>query len=164
MDIEVPINKPLREIVRETPRVVLESPYAGDVQLNRLYARACLLDSLMRGEAPIASHLLHPQVLDDHDENMRRAGMIAGWAWLPALNRDLHNLSDKHVFYLDLGWSTGMKMAREVASQLGLQHTYEERRLDDMRWRQWVESLQEGGLSEVAERAMDRRAVANGKK
>jgi hypothetical protein len=38
--------------------VILESPYAGDVEANVAYARAAVRDSLMRGEAPIASHLL----------------------------------------------------------------------------------------------------------
>ena len=37
--------------------VILESPYAGDVEANVEYARACVRDSLSRGEAPIASHL-----------------------------------------------------------------------------------------------------------
>ena len=45
--------------------VVIETPYSRDVEANTEYARACLLDSLRRGEAPIASHLLHTQVLDD---------------------------------------------------------------------------------------------------
>ena len=48
-------------------RVVLESPYAGDVAGNIAYARRALADSLARGEAPIAAHLLHTQVLDDED-------------------------------------------------------------------------------------------------
>ena len=38
--------------------VIVESPYAGDVEANEEYARQCVRDSLMRGEAPIASHLL----------------------------------------------------------------------------------------------------------
>ena len=33
-----------------TRLVILESPYAGDVPANVAYARACLRDSLMRGE------------------------------------------------------------------------------------------------------------------
>ena len=47
--------------------VILESPFAGDVKRNTAYARAALRDSLLRGEAPIASHLLYTQdgVLDD---------------------------------------------------------------------------------------------------
>jgi len=33
-------------------RVIVESPYAGDVARNVEYARACVRDSLQRGEAP----------------------------------------------------------------------------------------------------------------
>lgn len=40
-------------------RVVLESPYSGDIKGNTKYARMALRDSLARGEAPIASHLLY---------------------------------------------------------------------------------------------------------
>ena len=39
--------------------VILESPYAGrdqaEIHGNVLYARACLRDCLLRGEAPLAS-------------------------------------------------------------------------------------------------------------
>lgn len=41
--------------------VILESPYAGNIEKNVAYARACVRDSLSRGEAPIASHLLYTQ-------------------------------------------------------------------------------------------------------
>lgn len=34
-------------------RVILESPYAGDVEANIAYARRCIADCLRRGEAPI---------------------------------------------------------------------------------------------------------------
>ncbi len=49
-------------------RVILESPYAGDIERNIAYARAAVNDSLIHGEAPIASHLLYTQdgVLDDN--------------------------------------------------------------------------------------------------
>lgn len=46
-------------------RVLIESPYAGDVERNIHYAREAVLDCLKRGEAPYASHLFFPQVLDD---------------------------------------------------------------------------------------------------
>lgn len=39
--------------------VLLESPYAGYVERNLAYARACARDCLLRGEAPFASHLLY---------------------------------------------------------------------------------------------------------
>ena len=64
-------------------RVVIESPYAGDTARNEAYARACMADCLMRGEAPFASHLLYTQdgVLDDGDEAQRKLGMEAGFRW-----------------------------------------------------------------------------------
>lgn len=64
-------------------RVILESPYAGDVGANLAYARAALRDSLMRGETPVASHLLYTQtgVLDDSDPAERELGISAGLAW-----------------------------------------------------------------------------------
>src|SRR4051794_36682614 len=61
--------------------VILESPYAGDVERNTLYARRALKDSLMHVEAPIASHLLYPQVLDDLIPSERQLGIDAGLAW-----------------------------------------------------------------------------------
>lgn len=51
-------------------KVILESPYAGEIDRNIRYARACVRDSLLRGESPIASHLLYTQsgILDDDIE------------------------------------------------------------------------------------------------
>ena len=45
--------------------VIIESPFMGDKDLNIAYARKCLKHSLLKGESPIASHLLYPQVLND---------------------------------------------------------------------------------------------------
>ena len=58
-------------------RVILESPYAGNVELNERYARACMADCLRRGEAPYASHLLYtqPGVLDDLVPEQREIGI-----------------------------------------------------------------------------------------
>ncbi|WP_277969286.1 hypothetical protein [Sphingomonas echinoides] len=85
--------------------VILESPYAGDVERNVAYARACLADSLARGEAPIASHLLYtqPGVLNDESADERALGIAAGLAW--------KSVADAQVFYVDLGWSKGMSAA-----------------------------------------------------
>lgn len=41
--------------------VVVESPYAGDVERNLRYLRAAMADCLARGEAPFASHGLYPK-------------------------------------------------------------------------------------------------------
>lgn len=42
-------------------QVMVDSPFAGDVERNIAFARACLRDCLIRGEAPFASHLLYAQ-------------------------------------------------------------------------------------------------------
>lgn len=44
-------------------RVIIESPYHGNVERNLRYLRACLRDSLLRGEAPFASHGLEFRTL-----------------------------------------------------------------------------------------------------
>lgn len=93
-------------------RVVLESPYAGDVERNVEYARACLLDCLRRGEAPLASHLLYTQVLVDAKPEERRTGIDAGHVWIPH--------ADRLVVYTDLGISPGMQQAIAVAQRHGV--------------------------------------------
>lgn len=87
--------------------VILESPYAGDVERNVAYARAALADCLRRGEAPIASHLLYtqPGVLDDDKPAERALGIEAGLQW--------GRVAEMAVFYIDLGWSNGMRAALE---------------------------------------------------
>jgi hypothetical protein len=97
-------------------RVVLESPLAGDVERNVAYAKAALLDSLKRGEAPIASHLLYPQVLDDTNLIERKAGMEAGHAWIV--------VAEAMAVYEDHGLSPGMKRAIEIARDQGLPVEY----------------------------------------
>ena len=89
--------------------VIIETPYSGDVDGNIAYARACLLDSLRRGEAPIASHLLHTQVLDDMRPDERSLGIEAGLAW--------YRVATKCVVYSDRGISAGMTMGIDRAMQ-----------------------------------------------
>lgn len=53
--------------------VIIEPSYAGDIKKNEEYSRACVRDSLERGESPIASHLLYTQegILHDDDQEER---------------------------------------------------------------------------------------------
>lgn len=94
-------------------RVVIESPYAGAtpeaIAENVKYARACVRDSLMRGEAPIASHLLHTQdgILRDGVPEERRLGINAGHEWIP--------VADLVAIYTDCGMSAGMKAGLQMA-------------------------------------------------
>src|SRR5215472_11519852 len=94
-------------------RVVLESPYGGDVERNKRYARACVRDCLQRGESAIASHLLYTQegILDDAVPAERMLGIRAGWAWMP--------VADAVVVYTDLGTSDGMREGIRTAARLG---------------------------------------------
>ena len=93
--------------------VILESPFAGDVEANVKYAQACVRDSLMRGEAPIASHLLYtqPGILDDDVPTERRLGIDAGLAW--------RHVSDGTVVYTDRGISKGMQYGINAARAAG---------------------------------------------
>ena len=92
-------------------RVIIESPFAGDVERNIKYARKCIRDSLERDEAPIASHLLYTQegILDDLIPEERKWGIDSGLAWL--------EVSDIHAFYIDHGMSNGMKYALKYAAK-----------------------------------------------
>lgn len=91
--------------------VIVESPYAGDIEKNLTYLRECMRDCFSRGEAPFASHGLYtqPGVLDDGNQAERVKGMEAGFEWGSA--------ADATVVYLDRGLSRGMaegiKAARE---------------------------------------------------
>lgn len=93
--------------------VLLESPYAGDVSANLAYARRCMRDCLMRGEAPYASHLLYTQegCLDDNVPLERQLGIDAGLLW--GAN------ADKTVVYTDRGISRGMRYGIENAHKAG---------------------------------------------
>lgn len=92
-------------------RVLIESPYAGDVEANVAYARQCLLDSLKRGEAPYASHLMYTQVLDDGDQLQRALGIEAGLDWGSA--------AQLTAVYTDRGISDGMRLGIKRAEAEG---------------------------------------------
>lgn len=94
--------------------VIIESPYAGNVERNVLYAREAVRDSLLRGEAPIASHLLYTQegILQDDIPEERVKGIDAGLAW--------RRVADATVVYVDLGLSAGMMQGILAAQERGI--------------------------------------------
>lgn len=100
--------------VDRKPIVIVESPYAGDVERNESYARAAMHDCLVRGEAPYASHMLYtqPGVLDDTVPAERALGMEAGWTFT--------RVADRVVVYTDLGVSRGMRGGMERAALHGV--------------------------------------------
>lgn len=91
--------------------VIIESPFAGDTEKNIYYARLCLLDCLLRKEAPFASHLLYTQILEDSNMQHREVGMNAGFA--------IGDLIDTVVVYTDRGITDGMKLGIERAEGRG---------------------------------------------
>jgi hypothetical protein len=99
-------------------RVIMESPYAGDIDANVEYARRCVRDLLARGEAPIASHLLYTQrgVLRDHEPTERQWGIDAGLAW--------RHVADATVVYTDRGISRGMEYGIAAAKAAGIPVEY----------------------------------------
>jgi hypothetical protein len=99
--------------------VIVESPYRGNVDRNLRYLRAALRDSLMRGEAPYASHGIYPMpgVLDDNVPEERELGIEAGLTW----GRFAH----RSAVYVDLGIQDGM--------QIGIRRAHNEMRTVELR-------------------------------
>jgi hypothetical protein len=100
-------------------KVVIESPYSGDIQLNIEYLKHCMHDSYyIKKEAPIASHLLYTRLpqseiqnvesfcdghVKDHPDSRhgRNHGIKCGFEW------NVH--ADLVAVYKDEGISSGMK-------------------------------------------------------
>ena len=95
--------------------VIIESPFKGNTPAeeaeNTAYAKEVMRDSLYRGEAPFASHLLYPQMLDDANEHERRMGIEAGLR--------IGQLADRTVVYTDRGISPGMEYGIKRAEEEG---------------------------------------------
>lgn len=92
-------------------RVIIESPFAGDVERNKLYLNRCVLDSLLRNESPYASHVFFTQFLDDDVLEERALGINAGLAWSHA--------AELAVVYEDYGISKGMRLGIEYHEKNG---------------------------------------------
>lgn len=102
--------------------VIIESPLAANpghtAEDHQKYAKACCTDSLMRGEAPYASHLLYaqPGILNDLIPEQRELGIKAGLAWGAK--------ADLTAVYTDCGISRGMEMGIERARLEGREVEY----------------------------------------
>jgi len=112
---------------KKMQRVILESPYAGEVKFNEIYGELCMHDCLVNhDETPYASHLLYTRkyVLDDTKPEERKLGINAGFDWREA--------TDKSVFYIDVGFTDGMKLGMENCVET--LKPFETRRLPDDIW------------------------------
>jgi hypothetical protein len=104
----------------EMQLVMIESPFAGEVDTNIKFARACMRDSLGRGESPFAMHLLYTQegILNDDIPEERNWGIEAGLAWGKHAN--------KTVVYTNLGITRGMELGIQRAKEEGREIEYRE--------------------------------------
>lgn len=129
-----------------TPTLV-ESPFAGDVARNVRYARLAYHDCLVhRHEAPFASHLNYTQegVLDDNVPEERMMGINAGLA--------IGALMERSAFYLDCGFSKGMRYGLDNALKAGRPIYF--RRFDPDGWAE-THSLDVDVLDAAAEFGLD---------
>lgn len=81
-------------------RVIIESPYAGNVAEHMRYLQRCIRDCLARGESPYASHQMLTEALNDVEASERDLGISAGFEW--------RSSADATVVFTDYGISTGM--------------------------------------------------------
>jgi hypothetical protein len=111
------------QAINKIVRIVIESPFAGDLGKNLKFLRAAMRECLLQGEAPYASHALYTQegVLRDEDPEERRLGMEAGFRW--------GQVAQKVVVYDNLGISEGMKKGIARAKEVGIPIEY--RKLKD---------------------------------
>lgn len=103
-------------------RVIIESPFKGrdkfQLWSNIQYARLCVRDSILRGEAPIASHLLYtqPDILNDDIPAERTLGMECGFQWII--------VAQLCAVYTDNGISSGMEAGIKRAQEFGKEIVY----------------------------------------
>lgn len=118
---------------RTTPTVTMvESPYSGNIDRNVRYLLICHFDcAVVHREVPYSSH----SYMTQHPRAKRFFVSDDEKKW-DVLTRDqaiesshiIRKRCDRTVFYTDLGWSTGMKAAKEFCQTNGL--PFEERRVD----------------------------------
>lgn len=99
--------------MQQRTRTFVASPFRGDVEVNQAYLIECMQDSIDRGEAPFAPHMMYTQVLDDDKDDEREAGINCGIAFM--------GVCDKVAIYYDNGVSEGMHHEIKKAYELGLE-------------------------------------------
>lgn len=97
-------------------RIFVCSRYAGNVTDNELTAEWICRAIALRGDAPMAPHLLYPRFLHDYNPGERQMGLGCSLAWLSQCD-------EMHVCAED-GISDGMKAEIDQAQALGLPIVY----------------------------------------
>ena len=111
-------------------KVVIESPFGGsssEIERNIEYAKCCVQNSLNRGEAPFAAHLLYTRFSDLRKENYeghveeenearRKTKLESGYSW--------GKQASMVAVYTDLGISPGMERAINYYNEHGIYVDY----------------------------------------
>lgn len=92
--------------------VIIESPFAGEIERNKAYLEACIRDCALRGESAYASHKMLTTALDDTIPAERDLGINLGFAW--------HRHAAASCVYVDHGISRGMWRGIQHAWSIGL--------------------------------------------
>ena len=95
--------------------VYICSPYAGDVESNVRFAKAACRYAIKQGCAPVAVHLLYPQILNDAVPSERKAGIRMGLRVL---------VSCEELWVCGGTVSHGMSCEIAKAGQLGINVRY----------------------------------------
>ena len=123
-------------------RVILESPYAGNIKVNEIFGEFAMKDCLVNyNEAPFASHLLYTRkyCLKDTVGRDRTLGIAAGFCW--------RDVAQKTVFYDDLGMTLGMIEGKEDCEKKG--NPYEIRNLPVDLWEKFLNSMEKEGIEVI---------------
>jgi hypothetical protein len=111
--------------------VFIESPYSGDIDRNIRYLALCCFDAALKDECPYASHGLmtqHPRCKNFFVSDYDKKWDVLTREQAIDMAQRIRRRTDKTVFYTDLGWSSGMKAAKEFCEKNFI--TYEERKID----------------------------------
>lgn len=137
-------------------RVILETPYKGDdwkvTRENLRFARLCMRDCLIRGEAPLGSHLLYtqPGILNDKISQERKLGIEAGFAW--------KTVADATVVYVNRGISAGMSLGIRKSIAEGQKVEYRNLATHEKKWRPVIITIT--GASGVGKTTIVKRFLA----
>jgi len=123
-------------------RVIVESPFAGNEKINKIYGAFAMHDCLVNhDESPYASHLLYTQkyVLRDYISSERKLGIDAGFEW--------RKVADKTIFYVDLLMTNGMQEGLHDCRMKEL--PYEVRKLPPSLWKRFLDAMENEGIEVI---------------
>lgn len=101
----IPVDQPVTTKFPLRHLVLVVTPYTSEdvalVPRQMAYAKACMQDSIGRGEAPYNGPLLYTQFLNDRQTHEHDVGMLSTLSWM--------NACDLVVVYSDYGLTSNMQ-------------------------------------------------------